>query len=69
MEKKQNKKWYEILLTLSERKLGIESEKIVEAINLRDTKELQKERLEKDGIEVINGKVDLSLYQWEESKK
>lgn len=29
-------------------------------------KEIQKERLEKDGIKVTNGKVDLKLYQWEE---
>ena len=26
--------------------------------------EIQKERLEKEGIEVINNKVDLSVYQW-----
>lgn len=29
-------------------------------------KEIQKERLEKDGIKVINNQVDLSLYQWKE---
>lgn len=29
-------------------------------------KEIQKERLEKDGIKVINNKVDLELYQWKE---
>ncbi len=29
-------------------------------------KEIQKERLEKDGIKVTNDKVDLKLYQWEE---
>ena len=29
-------------------------------------KEVQKEKLEKDGIEVINNKVDLNLYQWKE---
>lgn len=29
-------------------------------------KEIQKERLEKDGIKVSNNKVDLSLYQWKE---
>ncbi len=29
-------------------------------------KEIQKERLEKEGIKVINGKVDLKLYQWKE---
>lgn len=28
---------------------------------------VQKERLEKDGIEVIDGKVDLNIYQWRES--
>lgn len=27
-------------------------------------KEVQKERLEKDGIKVVNNKVDLSIYQW-----
>lgn len=39
---KQNHKWYGILLTLSERKLEIASDKIVEAINLR----YQKEKIE-----------------------
>lgn len=29
-------------------------------------KEIQKERLEKDGIKVTNDKVDLKLYQWKE---
>ncbi len=29
-------------------------------------KEIQKQRLKKDGINVINNKVDLSLYQWKE---
>jgi len=29
-------------------------------------KEIQKERLEKDGIKVRKNKVDLSLYQWKE---
>lgn len=32
-------------------------------------KEIQKERLEKDGIKVINNKVDLNLYQWKEDNK
>lgn len=32
-------------------------------------KEIQKERLEKDGIKVINNKVDLNLYQWKEKYK
>lgn len=31
-------------------------------------KEIQKERLELEGIKVINNKVDLSLYQWKEDK-
>lgn len=31
-------------------------------------KEVQKERLEKDGIKVINNKVDLSIYQWKETE-
>lgn len=39
---KQNNKWYGILLTLSERKLGIESDEIVEAIDLR----YQKDKIE-----------------------
>lgn len=39
---KQNNKWYGILLTVSERKLGIESDKIIEAIDLR----YQKEKIE-----------------------
>lgn len=30
-------------------------------------KEVQKRRLEADGIKVINNKVDLSLYQWKEN--
>lgn len=29
-------------------------------------KEVQKQRLEKDGIKVINNKVDLKIYQWNE---
>ena len=29
-------------------------------------KEIQKERLEKDGIKVINNRVDLNVYQWKE---
>lgn len=36
---KQNNKWYGVLLTLSEKKLGLESEKIVEVIDLRYQKE------------------------------
>lgn len=39
---KQNNKWYAILLTVSERKLGIESDKMVEIIDLR----YQKEKIE-----------------------
>lgn len=31
-------------------------------------KEIQKERLEKEGIKVIDNKVDLKLYQWKENK-
>ncbi|MCI8412096.1 MAG: hypothetical protein HFJ40_06705 [Clostridia bacterium] len=31
-------------------------------------KEIQKERLQSEGIKVINNKVDLSLYQWKEDK-
>lgn len=50
---KQNNKWYGILLTLSERKLGIESEKIIEAIDLR----YQKEKIESliDNIKIFLG--------------
>lgn len=29
-------------------------------------KEIQKQRLEKDGIKVVNNRVDLSVYQWKE---
>lgn len=29
-------------------------------------KDIQKERLEKDGVKVVNDKVDLSIYQWRE---
>lgn len=36
---KQNNKWYGILLTISESKLGIESDKIIEVIDLRYQKE------------------------------
>lgn len=36
---KQNDKWYGVLLTLSERKLGIESDKVVEVMDLRYQKE------------------------------
>lgn len=39
---KQNNKWYGLLVTISERKLGIESDKIIEAIGLR----YQKEKIE-----------------------
>lgn len=35
----QNDKWYGVLLTLSERKLGLESDKVVEVIDLRYQKE------------------------------
>ncbi len=38
----QNDKWYGVLLTLSERKLGLESDKVVEVIDLR----YQKEKIE-----------------------
>lgn len=31
-------------------------------------KEIQKEKLQKDGIKVVNNKVDLSIYQWKEKK-
>lgn len=39
---RQNDKWYGVLLTLSERKLGLESDKVVEVIDLR----YQKEKIE-----------------------
>lgn len=39
---KQNNKWYGIILTISKRKLGIESDEVVEAIDLR----YQKEKIE-----------------------
>ena len=29
-------------------------------------KDVQKERLEKDGIEVLDNKVNLKIYQWKE---
>ncbi len=31
-------------------------------------KEIQKERLENEGIKVINNKVDLNIYQWKQNK-
>lgn len=31
-------------------------------------KEIQKEKLQKDGVKVIKNKVDLSIYQWKEKK-
>lgn len=39
---RQNNKWYGVLLTLSERKLGLESDKVVEVIDLR----YQEEKIE-----------------------
>ena len=50
---KQNKKWYGLLAKISERKLEIDSDNIVEAINLR----YQKENIEKiiDKIKVFPG--------------
>lgn len=50
---KQNNKWYGILLIISERKLGIESDKIIEVIDLR----YQKEKIEAilDNTKVFQG--------------
>ena len=50
---KQNNKWYGVLLTLSESKLGINSEKIVEVIDLR----YQKEKIESiiDNLKIFPG--------------
>ena len=50
---KQNNKWYGILLTLSENKLGIDSERVVEVIDLR----YQKEKVESivDNLKVFPG--------------
>ena len=32
-------------------------------------KDIQRKRLEKDGIKVVNNKVDLKIYQWKEKEK
>lgn len=47
---KQNDKWYGVLLTLSESKLGLESDKIVEVIDLRYQKEKIEEILSEPNI-------------------
>ncbi len=50
---KKNNKWYALLVEVSERKLGINSDKIIEAIILR----YQKEKIENfiDGIKIYPG--------------
>lgn len=50
---KQNNKWYALLLAVSERKLGIESDKIIEVIDLR----YQKDKIEEivDNIKIFGG--------------
>ncbi len=50
---KQNNKWYALLLTISESKLGLNSDKIVEALDLR----YQKDEVENivDGAKVFPG--------------
>lgn len=40
---KINKKWYSALLIISERKLGLESDKIIDIIDLRYSKDKIKE--------------------------
>jgi len=47
---KQNNKWYGVLLTLSERKLGLESDKVVEVMDLRYQKEKIEDILKKPNI-------------------
>jgi len=47
---KQNSKWYGILLTISERKLELTSDKIVEAIDLRYQKEKMEDVLDNKKI-------------------
>ena len=47
---KQNDKWYGILMKISERKLGIDSDKIVEVIDLRYKKENIEDILKKENI-------------------
>lgn len=50
---KENNKWYALLVTISERKLGIDSDKIIEAIDLRYQKEEIGDFI--DGIKVYPG--------------
>ncbi len=47
---KKNNKWYGLLLVISERKLGIESDKIIEIIDLRYSKENIKEIIDNNKI-------------------
>ena len=50
---KQNSKWYALLLTISESKLGLNSDKVIEAIDLR----YQKDKIENivDGSKIFPG--------------
>lgn len=47
---KRNNKWYGLLLVISERKLGIESDKIIEIIDLRYSKDNIKEIIDNNKI-------------------
>lgn len=47
---KKNNKWYGLLLVISERKLGIESDKIIEIIDLRYSKDNIKEIIDNNKI-------------------
>lgn len=46
--RKDNRKWYGALLTVSKKKLGLESDEIVEIIDLREQPEMIKSLLEQD---------------------
>lgn len=46
--RKDNRKWYGVLLTVSKKKLGLESDEIVEIIDLREQPEMIKSLLEQD---------------------
>lgn len=47
---KKNKKWYAILLVISERKLGLDSDKIIDILDLRYEKDKIKEIIDNDKI-------------------
>jgi len=53
VRRSDNKKWYAVILTVSRRKLGFDSDEIVEILDLRMTPEDIKKSV--DGIKLLPG--------------